>query len=135
MLQGVGGVEGHLRGPWSLYPLYVCVFRPFSRVRLFATLWTIARQAPLSMEAPGKSGLPCCPPGDLPDPGIEPLPELQANSLLLSHQGSPCIPWAPSVPVPVSPTSSCQDHFPNLSQGRAADGACGKNIGNVRQGR
>ena len=101
VLQGVGGVEGHLWGPWSLYPLYVCVFRPFSRVRLFATLWTIARQAPLSMEAPGKSGLPCCPPGDLPDPGIEPLPELQANSLLLSHQGSPCIPWAPSVPVPV----------------------------------
>ena len=36
------------------------------------------------------SGLPCRPPGDLPDPGIEPAsPELQMDSLRLSHQGSP----------------------------------------------
>ena len=36
------------------------------------------------------SGLPCPPPGDLPDPGIEPeSPALQANSSPLSHQGSP----------------------------------------------
>ena len=34
-------------------------------------------------------GLPCPPPGDPPDPGIEPVsPELQADSLPLSHQGS-----------------------------------------------
>ena len=46
-----------------------------SRVRLSATPWTAARQAPLSMRFPGKedwSGLPFPPPGDLPDPGIEP---------------------------------------------------------------
>ena len=45
----------------------------FSRVRLFATLWT--RQGPLSMDFSRQeywSGLPCPPPGDLPDPGIEP---------------------------------------------------------------
>ena len=36
------------------------------------------------------SGLPCPPPGDLPDPGIEPRsPSLQAESLPLSHQGGP----------------------------------------------
>ena len=36
------------------------------------------------------SGLPCPPPGDLSDPGIEPTtPALQADSLLLSHWGSP----------------------------------------------
>ena len=36
------------------------------------------------------SGLPCSPPGDLPDPGIEPVsPALQAYSLPLSHCGSP----------------------------------------------
>jgi len=35
------------------------------------------------------SGLPCPPPGDLPDPGIEPTsPTLQADSLQLSHLGS-----------------------------------------------
>ena len=40
-----------------------------------ATLWTVARQAPLSMGFSRQgywSGLPCSPPGDLPDPGIEP---------------------------------------------------------------
>ena len=39
------------------------------------------------------NGLPCPPPGDLPHPGIEPMspaaPALQADSLLLSYQGSP----------------------------------------------
>ena len=46
-----------------------------SRLWLYATLWTIARQAPLSMEFSRQeywSGLPCLPPGDLPDPGMEP---------------------------------------------------------------
>ena len=46
-----------------------------SHVRLFATLWTIACQAPLSMGFSRQehcSGLPCSPPGDLPDPRIEP---------------------------------------------------------------
>ena len=55
-------------------------------------------QAPLSMGLSRReywSGLPCPPPGDLPDPGNEPAsPEtsvLQADSLPLSHWGSPYI--------------------------------------------
>ena len=47
----------------------------FSRVQLFATLQTIARQAPLSMGFPRQeywSGFPFPSPGDLPNPGIEP---------------------------------------------------------------
>ena len=47
----------------------------FSCVWLFATPWTVARQAPLSMGFSRQqlwSGLPCPPPGDLPDPVIEP---------------------------------------------------------------
>ena len=46
-----------------------------SRVWLFATPWTSAHQASLSMRFPRQehwSGLPCPPPGDLPDPRIEP---------------------------------------------------------------
>ena len=42
---------------------------------LFATLWTVAHQASLSMRFSRQeywSGLPCPPSGDLPDPGIEP---------------------------------------------------------------
>ena len=44
-------------------------------VWLFATLWTVARQAPLSTGFPRQeywSGLPFPPPGDLPDSGTEP---------------------------------------------------------------
>ena len=65
----------------------------FSHVQLFVTLWTVAHQAPLSMgfsRQESWSGLLCPPPGDLPDPGIEHMsPALQANSLPLSHWGSP----------------------------------------------
>ena len=47
-----------------------------SRVRLFATPWTGACQAPLSMgffRQEYWSGLPFPPPGDLPNPGTEPM--------------------------------------------------------------
>ena len=49
----------------------------FSHVGLFVTPWTVAHQAPLSMgfsRQENWSGLSCPPPGDLPDPGIEPEP-------------------------------------------------------------
>ena len=48
----------------------------FNQVQLFAILWTIDHQAPLSMGFPRPehwSGLPCPPPGDLPDPETEPM--------------------------------------------------------------
>ena len=66
----------------------------FSRVWLFATLWTVALQASLSIGFSRQeywSGLPC-PPGTLPNPGIELVSsEFQAASLLLSLQGSPMV--------------------------------------------
>ena len=46
-----------------------------SGVGLFATPWTVARQAPLFMGFSWQeywSELPCPPPGDLPNPGIKP---------------------------------------------------------------
>ena len=49
----------------------------FSRVQLFVTLGTIARQASLSMGFSRHeywSELPCPPPGDLPNLGIKPVP-------------------------------------------------------------
>ena len=55
--------------------LTCCVPSRFSRVWLFVILWTVAHQAPLSMGFSTQeywSGLPGPPPGDLPDPGIEP---------------------------------------------------------------
>ena len=59
----------------------------------FASPWTIARQAPSSMGFPREEywrELPFPPPGDLPDPGIEPRsPALQALSLLFEPPGKP----------------------------------------------
>ena len=56
-----------------------------SRVRLFATPWTVAYQAPPSMGFSRQecwSGLLFPSPGDLPDPGIKPgSPSLQADAL------------------------------------------------------
>ena len=56
------------------------MFGGLSHIRLFATSWTVACQAPLSMGFPREeywSGLPFPTLGDLPDPGIEPTsPEL-----------------------------------------------------------
>ena len=49
--------------------------KSLSRVQLFATPWTVAYQAPLSMGFSRQeywNGLPFPSPGDLPDPGIEP---------------------------------------------------------------
>ena len=55
-------------------------------------MWTVARQAPLSTGFSRQeywSGLPCPPPGDFSNPGIEPVsPALQVDSLPLNHQGS-----------------------------------------------
>ena len=53
----------------------MCVLSHFSNVQLFATLWTRARQAPLSMGFSRQeywSRVPCPPPGDHPKPGINP---------------------------------------------------------------
>ena len=55
-------------------PVPAYMLSHFSRVRFFATPWTVARQAPLSVEFSRQecwSGLPCPPPGDLPHPGME----------------------------------------------------------------
>ena len=67
-----------------------------SHVQLFATLWTVAFQAPLSMGFSRQeycSGLLCPPPGNLPDPGIEPTspvsPALQADFLPTEPPGKP----------------------------------------------
>ena len=70
--------------PGGLQSLPSC----FRCIRLFGILWTVARQALLSMGFSRQEywrGLPCPSPGDLPNPGIEPAspvsPALQADSL------------------------------------------------------
>ena len=59
----------------------------------------VAHQAPLSLEFSRQEygeAVPCPPPGGLSDPGMEPMspaaPALQADSIPLSHWGSPSLP-------------------------------------------
>ena len=56
--------------------MHGCMLSGFSRIRLFMTQWTVAHQAPLSMEFSRQqywSGWLLPPSGDLPDPGIKPM--------------------------------------------------------------
>ena len=73
------------------YPCAVlccAVLSCFSHVRLFVMLWTVARQAPLSVRFSRWqywSGLPCPPPGDLPTPEIRPVSFVSCIDRFLYH--------------------------------------------------
>ena len=68
--------------------------KSLSHVQPFATPWTVAYQAPPSVEFSRPeywSGLPFPSPGDLPDPAIEPgSPALQADALPSEPPAKPC---------------------------------------------
>ena len=85
----------------AFYTEIVCT-RMLSCVQFFVTLWTIARQAPLSMGLSRQeywSGLPFPPPGDLPNSGIKPV------SVCLLHGQMGSLPLAP--PLGSSTMSFC----------------------------
>ena len=71
--------------------LYVCVF---NCIQFAVTPQTVVHQAPLSMEFSRQeywSGLPCSPPGDLPNPEIKPeslVSPVEAQAILVSLVGS-----------------------------------------------
>ena len=88
-----GGTEYNLR---VCVCVCVCVAGRFSHVWVFAVLWTVTHQVPLSMGFSRQeywSGLPFPPPGDLPNPGIEPWSHVSCiGSWVLYHErhlGSP----------------------------------------------
>ena len=107
----------------------VCVLSRFSHVQCSVSLWTVAHQAPLSMGFSRQehwSGLPCPPPGALPDVGQQLLTAMYLTrgsvhmSVVLSQFGRP----SPSPALPTSPFSTtvslllCKQvhlyHFPRL---------------------
>ena len=66
----------------------------FSRVLLFAAPWDVACPAPLSMGFSRQeywSGLPCRPPGDLPNPGIQSASLM--SPALVGRFFTTSIPW------------------------------------------
>ena len=90
--------------PWFVFCIHlerICILlllggevKSLSRVRLFATPWTVANQAPSVRFSRQEywSELPFPSPADLPDPGIEPeSPSLQADTLLSEPPGKPLL--------------------------------------------
>ena len=72
----------------------MCVRSDAQSCQLFATQWTVAHQAPLSMGFPRQeywNGLPLPFPWDLLDPGIEPaFPALAGEFFTTEPSGNPC---------------------------------------------
>ena len=100
LLMGDGGyafnVWREMRWKRITFLMCACMLSRFSHVQFFATLWTIAYQAPLSVGFSRQeywSGLPCPPPGDHPDPRIQShlfcLLHWQAGSLPLGSPRNP----------------------------------------------
>ena len=80
---------------WGLYGSLIvraCVLSHFSSARLFATLWTKAHQAHLSMVLSRQeywSGLPCPAPGELPNPGVSCGPCIAGRFFTTEPLGKP----------------------------------------------
>ena len=77
----------------NLVSSFLFKVKSLSHIRFFVTPWTVAHQAPPSMEFSRQkywSGLPFPSPVDLPDPGIEPgSPALLADTLPSEPPGKP----------------------------------------------
>ena len=81
--------------PWV--SVCVCVLSHCSCVQLCSALWTVARQAPLSMgfsRQEHRSGLPCPPPGDLSDQDLSDQ-EMHQHLLHLLHWQASSLPLVP----------------------------------------
>ena len=97
---------------WILRLLPCLVLSCFSHDQLCVILWTVACQAPLYMGFSRQkywSGLPCPPPGDVPDPGIK--PESPTSPALAGSFSITSTTWE------TLPSLS----FPNCSKHRCAD--------------
>ena len=89
----------YITSPWLNFTFdvsFLCApVKLLSRVQLIATPWTVAYQAPPSMEFSKQeywSGLPFPSPGDLPNPGIQPRsPALRADVFPFETLGKPSI--------------------------------------------
>ena len=103
--------------------MYACVLSHFSHVRLFVTLWTVAHQSPLSRGFSRQeywSGLPCPPPEDLPNSGIEPV-SLTSPALADEFFTTSATREAPLLMYGKNQTNIVEQLFFNLKKRQAED--------------
>ena len=90
-LAGRGKTEERRDRKWEVY--YVVIVYSLIHVQLFVTPWTVAHQTSLSMQFSRQeywSEFPLPSPGDLPDPGIEPMsPTLAGKFFTTEPPGKP----------------------------------------------
>ena len=127
----MGGMGWQVGGRFKREGTYVCTV--LYSVASVVIPSTIAHQAPPSVGFSRQeywSGLPFPPPGDLPDLGIEPTAPaslaLQADSLLLSHQGSPDIRklMADSCGCTTETNAIWQSSYPPISKKSWSKASC-----------
>ena len=101
--------------------------KALSRVRILATPWTVAYQAPPSMGFSRQeywSGLPFRSPGDLPNPGIEPRsPALQADTLTSEPPGK----WNANQNYNEKRFYTREDDYDQMMENNKQEWACGNN--------
>ena len=100
-----------------IYTSFVFVVQSLRCVQFFATPWTAACQAPLSMEFPRQafwSGLPFPSSGDLPNPGIYQYPSSKVKVKVAQSRPTLCDrPWnSPGQNTGVGSHSLLQQIFP-----------------------
>ena len=100
---------------------YLCVCAESLQSCLSVTPWTVAHQAPLSMGFSRQeywSGLPCPPPGDLPDPGIKCMylmpPALAGGFFTTNSPGKPTLVY--TLLVNSFMQSRCEQSFSETSK-------------------
>ena len=138
LLCGVGWASVHFS--FASWLPVVCRLSCFSCVRLFATPWTVVRQAPCLWDSSGKNTgvrLPCPPPRGLPNPGIQ-LRLLcllcwQADYLLLAPPGlgsanRDCRETARMEEGPFSSLFSCCSSQPHSSNGLCLTATVGSGL-------
>ena len=84
--------------------MHACMPSYFICVQLFVTLQTVALEVPLSVGFSKEEywiGLPCPPPGDLPNPGIK------STSLMFSALAGGFFTTSPTWETPKSPMTTC----------------------------
>ena len=105
-------ISVQLARTWSSVVVY-----SLSRVQFFVTPWTVASQTALSMGFPREeycSGLSFPPPGDLPDPGIEPTsPALAGRFFTTEPPGKPLV-FRPQPKCYFITEAWPQDQFPDV---------------------
>ena len=93
------------------------MFSCFSHVQLIVTPWSVAQQAALSMGFSRQEywrGLPCPPPGNLPDPEIKAVSLASPALATLAESLPPAPPGTP--PPPFHPYTGLVQHPVPLSQ-------------------